>query len=81
MKKHFIITTDKNTALAIEEHFTSYGRGQDYSFEIGKVTHETGFSDVQIIAKTDAGINPEHIFFLGLYTGMRVERKLMRNDH
>nr|WP_321405852.1 hypothetical protein [uncultured Carboxylicivirga sp.] len=80
MKKHFIITTDKKTALAIEDQFKFGSLHEHRSLELGKIEHEAGFSQVKIQATTDAGIKPEDIFFLGLFTGMKVERKLTHND-
>ncbi|MBR8534408.1 hypothetical protein KDU71_02465 [Carboxylicivirga sediminis] len=70
MKKHFIITTDKETASTIEAQCNGIIHAHR-SFELGGVKHEERYSLVKIVAKTDAGITPEDIFFLGYFAGIK----------
>lgn len=69
MKEFFIITTNNSTAKAIEMQCNQTNNHTHRSFELGKVTHEQGYSEVQIVAKTDAGISHEDIFHLGFMVG------------
>ena len=69
---YFTITTNKKVAEQIkkqcewDEKFKS-----DRSFELGKITHDEGFSEVQIIAKDGFKIKPEDIFWLGHFSASR----------
>ena len=65
---YFVITTNKEVATQIEKFFQSGILSHNRTIELGKVSHNDGFSDVQIIAaKEDEKMNPEDIFWLGHY--------------
>jgi len=68
---YFTITTNKETALAIEQCFHSI-MGLKRSIKLGKINHEAKYSTIQIIANPEDGkMNPEDIFWMGFYSNAK----------
>jgi len=66
MQNYFIITTCKNVAEKIEKLSKRGVSLNGRSLKIGKICHNEGYSDVQIISTKESGlIEPQDIFWLG----------------
>ena len=66
---YFTITTNKEVAELIKqqcERDEKYNSGRSY--ELGKITHNEGYSVVQIKAKDGKAIKHEDIFWLGHFS-------------
>lgn len=70
--KYFVITTSKETADLVEKHSEWVEKmGDKPSWKLGKIIHNDGWSDVQIVARDGSTIEPKDIFFLGLHSGFQ----------
>ncbi|WP_299576640.1 hypothetical protein [uncultured Sunxiuqinia sp.] len=68
--QYFVITTNKETAQAIEQVFQSPVLSTGRTVALGKIKHEPNYSTVQIIADpAEEKINPEDIFWMGFHSG------------
>jgi len=66
----FILTTNKESAEAIEKLSASQEFLKHKSLKIGKITHHDGYSDVHILSSKENGlIEPKDIFWLGWVAG------------
>ncbi len=70
MITQFEIKTCRKTAEIIEGHFRS-GIARSYSFTVDKIIHGELFSNIHFSAKSDQGICPGQILYLGIYTGIK----------
>ena len=68
MEKYFTITTNREVADQIKKEATSF-QNVHRSYVLGKITHEIGFSTVQIKAKNET-ILPEDLFWLGRFSAL-----------
>lgn len=70
----FTITTSKKVADAIKKtfEFEEYLRWYR-TCQLGEISHHIGFSVVEIKARNGAKINPEDIFFIGLFSANRAD--------
>lgn len=67
---YFTITTSRETADKIEKVLQSDILMSERTLKLGKISHQGGWSTVQILANTEDGqINSSDIFWLGYYTG------------
>lgn len=66
---YFTITTNRETALEIEQCFKNPILSHGRSIKLGTINHERGFSTVQIVSDPEEGkINPEDIFWMGYHS-------------
>lgn len=71
MDMYFTIITNREVAEQIKKQCEWDKKFNSRSFELGKISHDAGFSEVQILSKGDYQIKAEDIFWLGYYSASR----------